>query len=167
MQENNLKIALLSDANAAWEIIQACAVWLRNNGIQQWTDEYPTFQHIERDIEVQHLYGIWLSDALIGCFCLSQETESEYSQLNWSGENPIYLHRMAIAPSVQRSGIGTKTMSSIFDLAKANGHDVLRLATYGTNHISKNFYLKNGFTLLGEIVWEGYDFGFPGLERKL
>ena len=68
---------------------------------------------------------------------------------------PLYLLAMAVAPALQRQGIGTKCLAEAARLAKAFPADALRLDAYDAQAGAGGFYTKCGYSERGRATYRG------------
>lgn len=66
---------------------------------------------------------------------------------------PIYLTDMAVAPPMQRRGIGRRCMDEASDFARAWPGDAIRLDAYDADAGAGEFYAKCGFCEVGRVTY--------------
>jgi GNAT superfamily N-acetyltransferase len=66
---------------------------------------------------------------------------------------PLYLLAMAVAPTQQRQGIGTRCLEKVKRIARAWPADALRLDAYDTNAGAGPFYAHCGFAEVGRVSY--------------
>lgn len=59
----------------------------------------------------------------------------------------LYLHHMAVAPTLQNRGIGSKMLQEALQLATELGYQA-KLEVHATNHPAMHLYKKHGFNEL-------------------
>ncbi len=64
-------------------------------------------------------------------------------------DHNIHIERLGITKECRNLGYGTKLINALLVFAKRNDCHTITVTTL--NFQGKNFYLKNGFTLFGEI----------------
>tara|TARA_Y100001968_G_C18887502_1_gene494590 strand:+ start:48 stop:347 length:300 start_codon:yes stop_codon:yes gene_type:complete len=79
---------------------------LENNGIYQWTDNYPTISIIENDLRKNVLYTLKSNQKIIGAINISEEQEAKYESIKWEFNNSkvLVIHRLVIDPKYQKKG---------------------------------------------------------------
>jgi GNAT superfamily N-acetyltransferase len=68
---------------------------------------------------------------------------------------PVYLLAMAITPTKQRQGIGSKCMKEAERIARAWSVDALRLDAYDAKAGAGGFYAKCGLAERGRVLYRG------------
>ena len=67
---------------------------------------------------------------------------------------PIELSRLYSHQEYLGKGVGQNLMDACFDLAIANGHDVIWLGVWEYNPRARAFYEKNGFRIVGRHTFQ-------------
>ncbi len=70
-------------------------------------------------------------------------------------KKPLYLTDMAVAPALQRHGLGRLLLAEAVRAAKELGADAIRLDAYEGRAGAGGFYAKCGFTEVGRVVYRG------------
>jgi GNAT superfamily N-acetyltransferase len=65
----------------------------------------------------------------------------------------VYLHDMAVAPDMQRQGIGRYSLLEAVAAARAWSKDAIRLDAYGADAGAGLFYAKCGFHEVGRVIY--------------
>ena len=68
---------------------------------------------------------------------------------------PLYLTAMAVAPALQRRGIGRAMLEQAKQIARAWPGDAIRLDAYDSAAGAGEFYAKCGFTEVGRVTYRG------------
>jgi GNAT superfamily N-acetyltransferase len=68
---------------------------------------------------------------------------------------PLYLTSMAVAPGLQRRGIGRALVEHAAELARARPADAIRLDAYDADAGAGPFYAKCGYRQVGRVVYRG------------
>ncbi len=68
---------------------------------------------------------------------------------------PLYLTDMAVAPPLQRSGIGARLLEEAKAVARAWPADAIRLDAYNNAAGAGPFYVKSGFREVGRVTYRG------------
>lgn len=72
-----------------------------------------------------------------------------------SCKRPLYLTDMAVAPNLQRQGIGRLCVDQARDLARGWRGDAIRLDAYDAAAGAGPFYAKCGFREVGRVTYRG------------
>ena len=117
-----------------------------NQGIDQWSYNYPNIHNIEKDIKAEISYVIE-SDNEVGVIVLDENEDSQYAQLKWPYKaiKPLVIHRLAVHPALQGKGVGKALCLYAEKLAIQNANDTIRLDAYSTNNASNQLYLRLGY----------------------
>jgi len=135
-------------------LTKACGKHMRENGIDQWDENYPDRKSIEQDIATSTLYAYSEEDQIIGIVVLNENQDEEYQEINWStkeSDRNLVVHRLAVLPEHQGKGIARKLMDFSEGLAKEKNYDAIRLDTFSQNPRNQKFYLNRGYTDLGPV----------------
>ena len=93
-------------------LTRACGKHMRENGIDQWDENYPDIKTLERDILANNLFVFEKNDVICGIIVLNEEQDKEYEEMDWENTTEPYIlvHRLAVNPKVQRQGIASQLM---------------------------------------------------------
>jgi GNAT superfamily N-acetyltransferase len=70
-------------------------------------------------------------------------------------KRPLYLTSMAVAPDMQRTGVGRNCLADVRRIAAAWPADAIRLDAYDAPAGAGGFYAKCGFDEVGRVVYRG------------
>lgn len=149
-----ISMGRMTEIDAIVQLTKACGQHMRNNGIDQWDEEYPTRDIIENDVKTGTLFAYREEDEIVGIVVLNESQDEEYKEIDWStndSDRNIVVHRLAVHPSQQGKGIGKKLMDFAEQWAKSHNYDAIRLDTYSQNMRNQKFYMKRGYTDLGSV----------------
>jgi ribosomal protein S18 acetylase RimI-like enzyme len=76
------------------------------------------------------------------------------TRLPYRSSHVAYIHKLAVNPNFQNSGLGSKLFAAIISDLKAKGVKRLELKVESDNHNAIKFYKKNGFQIEGTL--KGY-----------
>lgn len=140
--------------NGILKILKDCGQDLRSKGILQWDENYPDEKVVLNDLEHENLFVALSKDQIIGTIVLNEKQDSEYQKLTWLTEassKNLVVHRLAVHPEFQGKGIAKKLMGFSEDFAKTEGYDSIRLDTLSINTRNVSFYLKQGYSKVGQV----------------
>ena len=143
-----------SEMDAILTLTRACGKHLRDNGIDQWDENYPDRGTIVQDLGTETLFAYREDNEVLGIVVLNEQQDEEYSQIKWSTNNQdknIVVHRLAVRPDQQGKGLGRKLMDFAEQWAKDNNYDAIRLDTFSQNPRNQRFYTSRGYTDLGPV----------------
>ncbi|WP_178988549.1 GNAT family N-acetyltransferase [Winogradskyella schleiferi] len=168
---HQLKIAKgqLSDLEAVFQMYLNAKDELENNGIYQWTANYPTHAIIENDLKNGTLFTLKNSNELIGAISISEEQEKEYQSVNWkfNASKVLVIHRLVVNPKHQNKGHARTLMDFAENLAKENNYTSIRLDAYSRNTSVLKFYKKRNYIIRGEVNFPEREHVFYCMENEL
>lgn len=150
-----IRLAKSSDLKEIKNLTEACAIALQERGIYQWNENYPSEEKLRADIEKEELYLLMKKNLISGIIVLTPEMGEEYLPVEWliPNENNLYVHRLAIHPSVWGEGYGQELMDFAEKYAGEQEYVSVRLDTFSQNSRNQEFYAKRGYQRLGTIYF--------------
>lgn len=151
----NIRYAKNSDLNLIMKIIRLCANHMISNNIFQWNNLYPNEEIIQKDIEHKEMLVYETKNEIISCIVISEIKDKEYQSVKWLKNNDscIYIHRLAVNPLHQNSGIGNKLMEYAENYARNKQLTSVRLDTFSKNLKNQKFYENRGYKKLESIYF--------------
>ena len=149
-----ISTGMMNEIDAIIQLTKACGQHMRDNGIDQWDEDYPNHAVIERDLETKTLFAYREHNKIIGIVVLNETQDEEYKEMNWStsdNDRNLVVHRLAVLPHHQGRGIGRILMDFAEQWASTNNYDAIRLDTYSQNPRNQRFYRQRGYTELGAV----------------
>ena len=141
-------MGIISDAQAA----------LRELGIDQWQDGYPTAEIIERDIESKVGYVYVEDNMVVGYAAIVLTGEIAYKQIDehvWgTGEDYVVVHRLCVGKDFTRKGIALSLMRKAKELAIEAGYSGFRIDTHRGNVRMLSMMDRLGFEYRGIIRYD-------------
>lgn len=144
----------LDELEAILAMTRACGKHMRENGIDQWDENYPDLERLSNDIRTETLFAYRENNEVIGIIVLNETQDEEYAEINWStseSDKNIVVHRLAVHPTYQGKGIARKLMDFAEDWARTNDYDAIRLDTFSQNPRNQRFYSNRGYADLGPV----------------
>lgn len=135
-------------------LTKACGLHMRENGIDQWDEQYPDRASIERDIQTGTLFALREGGKILGIVVLNEKQDAEYAEVSWSTseeDKNLVVHRLAVSPENQGQGLARILMDFAEDFAREQGYASIRLDTYSQNPRNQRFYLARGYSDLGPV----------------
>jgi GNAT superfamily N-acetyltransferase len=142
------------ELDAILELTRSCGRHMRENGIDQWDENYPDRESLDRDITKETLFAYRENGEVVGIIVLNETQDPEYAEINWStsaADRNIVVHRLAVSPDHQGKGIARKIMDFAEKWALENNFDAIRLDTFSQNPRNQRFYKNRGYTELGSV----------------
>lgn len=145
----------IEDIKAIMNLTKACAKTMIANGIYQWNEHYPNVSAFVNDIERHELFVLEIDSEINGTIVISTFMDEEYLPIKWltKNENNIYIHRLAIHPSMQGKGYAQQLMDFAEQYAIDNNYRSIRLDTFSRNKRNQKFYELRGYNKLGDIYF--------------
>lgn len=143
-----------SEVETIVALTKACGKHLRENGVDQWDENYPDLESIKNDIQTKTLFTYKVENEIVGIVVLNETQDEEYAEISWRtplDSKNIVVHRLAVSPEHQGKGIAQKIMNFAEEFAVKNNYDSIRLDTYSQNPRNQKFYLKRGYKELGSV----------------
>ena len=145
----------LPDISKIIEVTKACARHMIDKTIYQWNESYPNNLAFKKDLEREELYVLEIENKVLGCITISTFMDEEYMPISWLTPNKlnIYIHRLAVHPSLQGKGFAQQLMSFAEHYATENNYKSIRLDTFSQNKRNQIFYELRGYKKLGDIYF--------------
>jgi ribosomal protein S18 acetylase RimI-like enzyme len=156
-----------TDRDALAGLLRACIADMQAAGIDQWDEVYPTVGIVAADVEDGTLIVAERAGALIGAVTLNARQEPAYQDVAWRfADGPIgVVHRLMIAPTVKRQGVGRALMAAVEARARGQGLRALRLDTLTGNAPALALYRALGYVEVGTVRFRKGQ--FPCFEKSL
>jgi predicted amidohydrolase/predicted GNAT family acetyltransferase len=171
VQTNQPKIekGQLFDLEKLFQIYLNAKINLENNGIYQWTDNYPTISILENDLRKGALYILKSNEKIIGAINISEEQETEYELVKWEFDSSkvLVIHRLVVDPKYQKKGYAQKLMDFAENFAKENNYSSIRLDVYSQNVSVIEFYKKRNYFIRGNVNFPERDYSFHCMEKEI
>ena len=144
----------ISHLDAAWRIIDRCRASLRERGIFQWDDVYPTREDVEADIGAGRLYALTTGEHPQAIVTMDSIQEPEYATLSWMSPEPaLVVHRLCVDPSAQGRGLGGQLMDYVEKHASRHRFASIRLDAYSGNPQALSLYRRRGYREVGQVLF--------------
>lgn len=141
-------MCIVGDAQAA----------LRELGIDQWQDGYPSIAVIKRDIDSGVGYVSVQNGSVVGYAAILLTGEVAYKQIadnEWgTGKDYVVVHRLCVKNGAKRNGIALSLMKKAKELAMEVGYSGFRIDTHRGNIRMLRMMDKLGFKYRGIIYYE-------------
>ena len=137
--------AKTSDMPQLLSLYRACA----RQKSSVWDEEYPSVHTASADIAAGRLYLLRRNNELLACASLIAPEEEERGALYRPCRNPCALARIGVRPEAQGQGYGGLMLRLCLRIARAQGHDGMRLLVSPRNRPAVRMYLHAGFRPCG------------------
>jgi len=154
--------ALLNQLNEIFEIFRECKHSMEKENIFQWTEHYPTINHISDDIKNGYLFSLNNGGKNLGVINISTIEEPEYETVHWLDKNGkcLVIHRLTVHPKNQKGGLARKLMDFAENFAAENSYTSIRLDAYSGNQRVLRFYESRGYQKTSEVNFTGRSLPF-------
>jgi ribosomal protein S18 acetylase RimI-like enzyme len=150
-----IKKGKIEDIETIMELTKACAKTMITKGIYQWNEHYPNASAFIKDVERGELYVLEFDSEIKGTIVISTFMDEEYKPIKWLTKNDhnLYIHRLAVHPSIQGKGFAQQLMNFAEQYAIENNYRSIRLDTFSQNKRNQKFYELRGYKRLGDIYF--------------
>ncbi|MFT5820072.1 MAG: ribosomal protein S18 acetylase RimI-like enzyme [Crocinitomix sp.] len=164
-----IKKAIALDTELIFLLLKSVAAHMREQGIMQWNDNYPTIEHVIADIVAENVYLGMEDDTLLGVISIDANQSPEYAEIPWqyTDGKVLVVHRLAVSPTAQKKGVGRQLMDFALNKAIEEGYSSIRLDAYSQNQRTLSFYEKRGYEKRGEIYFPYREESFNCYEKNV
>ena len=137
------------------EIIKSAQGYLKENGVDQWQDGYPSSQDIKSDIIKGDSYVLVKDDQVIGTAYIAFEEEQDYNNI-YDGEwltlkTYAVIHRIAVSDKERGGAAASKIIKEVTKMCCDKGVESIKIDTHRDNLTMQRFLKKMGFHYCGII----------------
>ncbi len=150
------RLAEISDLERIMEIVGDAQRFLRESGVDQWQNGYPTREVFEADI-IKGCCHVFIFDGKIaGVISIFFEDEASYNLVydgSWlTGDIPYTVfHRAAVGNEYRGKGIAREMLSYADSSAREHGFTSIRGDTHRDNKAMRALLERSGFVHCGTI----------------
>ena len=150
----SIRVAADDDVRVAMELVRACIVEMRRDGIDQWDDLYPDEMTLRADIRERTMYVTSDDAGVCGTFVLNEYQLPEYVDAFWTiTDTPVaVVHRLMVHPRKQHQGIARQLMDAAELHALALGFGAIRLDAFAHNPRALRLYEYLGYRDAGGVM---------------
>jgi ribosomal protein S18 acetylase RimI-like enzyme len=158
-----------SDLSEIMELIKKVILSMNESGIFQWNDAYPNIGVVSKDIKKHELYILKIGESIGGIATLNEEKSIEFGQSHVfePTRKELILHRLAIHPGYQRSGLASQLLDYSENYAIAKDYKSIQLSVLSGNYIARKFYEKNNFREIGSTYFSEWDLRMVYYEKVI
>lgn len=164
-----IQLANINDLNSIFEIYKRSKHKLEEEGIYQWTENYPNISIVEQNLKEDELYVLKDGEKIAGAINISEKQEPEYKLINWgfNDSKVMVIHRLVIDPEHQRKGYARQLMDFAENYAKENNHSSIRLDAYSAHKRVIEFYKNRNYFIRGEVNFPEREHPFHCMEKEI
>ncbi|NLY18371.1 MAG: GNAT family N-acetyltransferase [Clostridiaceae bacterium] len=149
--------ALLTDINGIMNIIRQAQEFFRENGIEQWQNNYPNEETVADDIKHYNGYVLVKGNDIIGTVAVLFQEEKSYGHIEgkWLSDGQYAtVHRIAVAGKYKGKGYASDILRNIEEMCRQKNIFSIRVDTHEKNIAMQKLLDKNGFIYCGIIYLE-------------
>lgn len=142
------------------ELTAACIAAMRQQGIDQWDEIYPSPELLARDIEAGTVSLLWDEQTPIGTITLDQNLDPLWNGMDWSrpDSGASAIHRVMVHPARQGQGLARRLMAHAESRARERGSHSIRLDAFTANPASLRLYEALGYRRTGTATMRKGEF---------
>lgn len=147
--------SIKADIYQIMKIIKQAQSYFKEQGINQWQNNYPNEDVINNDIENGDSYVMIKDGNIVATTAISFEKEKSYDNI-YDGEwmtngNYAVIHRVAVDNNYKGLGFSHKIIKYAEEICIAKGIHSIKVDTHEENIPMKKLLKKNGFKYCGFI----------------
>lgn len=132
---------------------------MRQQGIEQWDEVYPSPSQLTTDIASRQAFGAFDEVRLVGYVVLNEDQSAEYSQVPWAGGGPVLvIHRLCVDPQASGQGVGRSLLAFAEGRAASQGYLSIRLDAFTQNPRALALYERHGYEFRGLVRFRKGEF---------
>lgn len=135
-------------------IIENAKIYMKENKINQWSENYPNEDVFLADLKENRLYVADIDGKVIGMAVLVLDGDADYKNINgkWlsDGEYGV-IHRIAVNPDYKSQNVAKNLLDFFENKLKELNYDSIRVDTHKDNKSMLRFIEKNGFQKCGIV----------------
>ena len=164
-----IKKVTITQKDEVFQLIMDCRKAMEEEGVFQWTDQYPTLKIISNDIQKGNLYRLTKNGKIAGVININELQDPEYKQVKWENSDVkiMVIHRLAVHPEFQKQGLAKRLMDFAENYAIENNYTSIRLDAFSNNPRALRFYENRDYQRRGEVFFPGRELPFYCYEKIL
>ena len=164
-----LRRAVIQDLRRVMYIVEDIKKEMKEQGSDQFSDEYPNVSHFAEDIDSGHLYIRGIGTEIAGIICIdNQEIGKPEDGIKWSRVTPCTSFcRLFVNKIYRRKGVAEDLISLAEDISKRQRLNYLKAAAYGLNTPIISLLEKLAFKRVGKINLESKKYPLYCYEKLL
>lgn len=152
-----IRRATYDDLDTILSIVRSAQLSLRELGIDQWQDGYPTAEIIMADIDAGVGYVLCDEAAVMGYAAIITTGEQAYHQIeelwHYKGDY-VAVHRLCVDGTARRRGVALELMNYAAQVAHDAECRAFRIDTHKGNVRMLSMLQKLGFEYVGVIRYD-------------
>ncbi|MBO7189658.1 MAG: GNAT family N-acetyltransferase [Alistipes sp.] len=153
-----IRKATKEDISQIMSIVADAQLSLRELGIDQWQDGYPSMDVIEDDIASDVGYVYCIDDIVVGYVAIVLTGEVTYKQIpdnEWgTSDDYVVVHRLCVRRGCTKAGTAMAMIGFASQTARERGYTGFRIDTHRGNIRMLSLLEKLGFEYRGIIYYD-------------
>ena len=141
-------------------IIEKAKIYMKENKINQWSENYPNEDDFLTDLKENRLYVADIDGKVIGMAVLVLDGDADYKNIDgkWlsAGKYGV-IHRIAVNPDYKSQNVAKNLLDFFEKKLKELNYDSIRVDTHKDNKSMLRFIEKNGFQKCGIVYIRNTD----------
>ena len=163
-----IKPAYKENLLAVVYLIRECVKDMNTKNLFHWNNYYPGYQTLLADTEAENLYIGIERGIVIATMALDENQPDEYAREGFADSGKtLYLHRLAVLPSVQGKGHASEMIAFAENYAIKNGFNSIMLDVFEGNAPVLDMYTSKGYTKKGSFLFPFQQTSFSCLSKEL
>lgn len=149
------RLAEEGDIEAVCEVVRRAAERMRQQGIFQWDEAYPTREDFLTDIRKRQLFvGVAGGDVAV-VYAVNRDSVEDYAGGKWKFPERDYcvIHRLCVNPAFQHQGVAKRTLSHIEETLREQQIMAVWLDVFSQNPFALSLYRNSGYEQVGTVDW--------------
>lgn len=146
------------DIVSIMNIIKQAQDYFKEQGINQWQNNYPNIETISNDIASQNSYVLLKDNNIVATAAVSFDGEETYNSIHegeWISNNEYaVIHRIAVDNSYKGLGLSAQIINNVEQLCINKGVHSIKVDTHEENISMQKLLKKNKFQYCGIIYLE-------------
>ena len=142
------------DISEIMKIVEKAKIYMKENKINQWSENYPNEDVFLTDLKENRLYVAEIDKKVVGMAVLVLDGDADYKNIDgkWlsDGEYGV-IHRIAVNPDYKSQNVAKNLLDFFEDKLKELNYDSIRVDTHKDNKSMLRFIEKNGFQKCGIV----------------
>jgi len=146
-----IKKAKITDIDRIVELAKKTRENMLENGLRQWTGNYPDKESFMRDFQKDGLYIYKDGDVIIASISILPENDVAYKEIEWLKYRSLVIHRVIVDPDQQKKGLGIILFEFAKNLGLTGGYESIKVDTHPDNFKMQGLITKAGYQKVGYL----------------
>lgn len=151
----NFRKTVKADIDNVMVVIKQAQDYFKEQGINQWQNNYPNSDTINNDIVNGHSYVLLKDDNIVATVAVSFDGESTYNNIyegKWiTNDKYAVIHRIAVDNTYKGLGLSSEIIKKIEELCLSKDVHSIKVDTHKENLPMQKVFKKNNFEYCGII----------------